>query len=265
MYLAELSFRVIADTDLTQAEAAIRNYIEALIFNGQVLGREFPTAWQPPHFCCRIVLPAEDALHQPHHSSRGLAAIAQLADAGLAYPAVRVLGVDLMSQHSAPSCDTEFYVLYSRFSDSCSPIRCSDYLSPVPLYLLTPAQHDFEQLIRWQLQFQALDEIQMQQNRVLFKAAERSLQQLHSTLNRQGRRLAKQLEAVNKRPVYYALYSGSSKNCQQEEHKLCPGCGANWRLAEPLLSVFDFKCDYCRLVSNIAWECQSPSEEQGLN
>ena len=265
MYLAEVSFRVIADTDLPRAEAAIRHYIETLIFNGQVLGREFPTAWQPPHFCSRLVVPAEDALYQLNHSAKGALALEQLAGAGLAYPAVTILGPDLMSQHSAPSSDTDFYVLYSRFSDSCSPLRCSDHLAPVPLYLLKPTGDDFEPLIRWQLQYQALDEIQMQQNRVLHKAAERSLQQLHSALNRQGRRLAKQLEGVNKVSVYYALYSGSSNNCQQEQHKQCPGCGGNWRLAEPLLTMFDFKCDYCRLLSNIAWDCQSPSDEQGLN
>ncbi len=263
MYLAELTFKIIANTDFNQAEAAIRHYVEALIFNGQVLGREFPTAWQQQHFACRVVLPDENALLQRHHSNRGLNTLQQLAGAGLAYPQINVLGMDLMSQHTDPCQHTDFYILYSRFSDSCSPLRCAAELAPVPLYRVNTSCDDHEQLIRWQLQYQALDEIQMQQKRVLYKAAERSMQQLHSELNRQGRRLARQLAADNKIPVYYALYSGSSHDCSADAQKLCPGCGSNWRLAGPLLQLFDFKCDNCFLVSNLAWDCQSPLAAQG--
>lgn len=259
MYLAQLEFKVIADTDFSSAERAIRRYLEQLIFNGQVLGREFPTAWQQDRFNCRIVLPAQDALEQRCHSERGLTALQQLADAGLAYPQLQILGMDLMSQHTDPCPHADAYILYSRFNDTCSAVRCAEHLAPVPLYRLHTKQQDHEALIRWQLQYQALDEIQMQQSRVLRKSAERSLQQLHSNLNRQGRKLARQLERSQNKPVYYALYSGSSANCSKEASKTCPGCGAPWHLAEPWHDIFDFRCEPCRLVSNIAWDCQSPS------
>ena len=39
MWVAELRFRIIADTSYTEAEAAIRRYLESLIFQGQILGR----------------------------------------------------------------------------------------------------------------------------------------------------------------------------------------------------------------------------------
>lgn len=263
MYVAQLSFKVIADTDFNRAEAAIRQYIETLIFNGQVLGREFPTAWQQDTFVSRLVLPAEDALQAKHHSQRGLAAQQQLANAGLAYPKIQILGMDLMSQHTDPDNNGTEYILYCRFSDTCSPLRSAAHLAPIPLYQLATAQGDHEALIRWQLQYQAIDEIQMQHSRVLSKSAERSLQQLHSKLNRQGRRLAKQLAQQNKVKVYYALYSGSSANCAAEATKPCPGCGKDWRLPQPQAQLFDFKCDNCNLVSNIAWDCQSPADEQG--
>lgn len=265
MYLAELRFKVIADTDFDQAEAAIRRYMEALIFNGQTLGREFPTAWQQDCFVSRIVLPATEALQQQYHSQRGLAALQQLATAGLGYPQLNVLGMDLMSNHTDPCASAPYYILYSRFNDTCSPLRCGEHFAPVPLYLLPAAAGDHEALIRWQLQYQALDEIQMQQSRVLRRSAERSLQQLHSQLNRQGRQLANTLARLSQKPVYYTLYSGSSNNCALEADKACPGCGGAWRLAQPLHQLFDFKCDRCHLLSNIAWDCQSPSDEQGVN
>ncbi|MDP5150245.1 DUF2310 family Zn-ribbon-containing protein [Rheinheimera baltica] len=259
MYLAELQFKVIADTDFTRAEIAIRGYIEKLIFSGQVLGREFPTAWQQDVFSSRIVIPEEQALLHKHHSTPGLCALQQLATAGLAYPQLQLLGMDVMSQHTDPCEHADNYILYSRFNDTCSAVRCAEHFAPIPLYKLIPHGLDHEALIRWQLQFQALDEIQMQETRVLRKGAERSLQLLHSQLNRQGRKLASQLERDNNTRVYYALYSGSSTNCAHEPGKTCPGCGNNWRLPQPLHDLFDFKCDNCRLVSNIAWDCQSPS------
>jgi predicted nucleic acid-binding Zn ribbon protein len=258
MYLAELTYKVIADTSFSKAEAAIRAYSEALIFNGHILGREFPTSWQQDRFCCRVVIPAPDALQRTQLSTRVVQAEQKLTAAGLAYPQLEVLGMDIMSQHSSNS-KVDALLLFTTFSDNCSPLRNLVDLAPVPLYQLQPAAGtDHESLIRWQIQFQALDEVQQQQNRVLKKTAENSLQQLNSSLNRQGRQLANKISQHNSLPVYYALYSGSSTNCQADTEKACPGCGASWRLATPLLAMFDFKCDTCYLLSNIAWECQTP-------
>jgi len=54
----------------------------------------------------------------------------------------------------------------------------------VPLYKVgRTSGEDFESLVRWQLQYQALDEIQMQEKRVLFKSAEQSVQGFYSALN----------------------------------------------------------------------------------
>lgn len=43
MLVAELEFKIIADTSFAEAEQGIRHYLEKLIFQGQILGREFPT------------------------------------------------------------------------------------------------------------------------------------------------------------------------------------------------------------------------------
>lgn len=260
MYLTELRFRVIVDTSFSAAEQAIRQYIEALIFNGQVIGREFPTAWQQDAFCSRVVTASHDALQPKWHSARLLAAEQQLANAGLGYPHAELLGQDILSQQVCTELP-ENLVLFTSFADTCSPVRCADTLQPVPLYWLKSAAVDHEALIRWQLQYQALDEIQLQENRVLPLTAENSLQQLHSKLNRQGRQLARQLSKTNQCAVYYALYSGSSNNCAEEAHKPCPGCGGNWRLTKPIADLFDFRCDQCLLYSNIAWDCQSNNGE----
>jgi predicted nucleic acid-binding Zn ribbon protein len=257
MYVAELQFSIIADTSYSLAEQAIRNYLEALIFNGQVLGREFPTYMQQDNFISRIILPETAALASHHHSKVANQALLALGDAGLAFPKLSVQGEDLMSNHTDPCQSPAALILYSRFGLMNSVLYCAEHFAPVPLYRFAPtSEADHQDLIRWQLQFQALDEIQMQETRVLRKTAENSLQQLHSTLNRQGRKFASQIARQQKIPVYFALYSGSSEHCDSEADKCCPGCGKAWLLEEPLHQLFDFQCQHCYLVSNIAWQCQ---------
>lgn len=257
MYVAELQFGIIADTSYPVAEQAIRNYLETLIFNGQILGREFPTYLQQDSFISRIILPETAALASHYHSASAKQALMALGDAGLAYPKLSVLGEDLMSNHTDPCEVPSSLILYCRFGLMNSVLYCAEHFAPIPLYRVLPTSGpDHQDLIRWQLQFQALDEIQMQEQRVLPKSAENSLQQLNSRLNRQGRKFAAQIARQQRVPVYFALYSGSSRNCATETDKCCPGCGQAWRLAEPLHQLFDFQCQHCWLVSNIAWQCQ---------
>lgn len=257
MYVAELQFHIIADTSYPVAEQAIRHYLETLIFNGQILGREFPTYLQQDSFISRIILPETTALASQHHSTTAKQALMALGDAGLAFPKLAVLGEDLMSNHTDPCEAPAALILYCRFGLMNSVLYCAEHFAPVPLYRFLPTSGpDHQDFIRWQLQFQALDEIQMQEQRVLPKVAENSLQQLHSSLNRQGRFFAAKISRQQQVPVYYALYSGSSDNCDTAVAKKCPGCGCAWRLAQPLHQLFDFQCQQCRLLSNIPWQCQ---------
>lgn len=257
MYVAELQFRIIDDTSYPVAEQAIRKYLENLIFNGQILGREFPTFLQQDCFISRVILPETTALASNHHSAPAHQALMALSDAGLTFPKLSVLGEDLMSNHTDPCTTPQPLILYCRFGFMNSVLYCAEHFAPVPLYRLLPTSgFDHQDLIRWQLQFQALDEIQMQEQRVLPKMAENSLQQLHSKLNRRGRKFAALISKQQNVPVYFALYSGSSHNCESESEKCCPSCGKAWRLNEPLHHLFDFQCHPCKIVSNIAWQCQ---------
>lgn len=257
MYVAELRFEIIADTSYQLAEQAIRHYLEKLIFHGQILGREFPTYLQQDCFISRIIMPETVALASHHHSKAAQQALLALGEAGLAFPKLSVLGEDLMSNHTDPCQMPTSLILYCRFGLMNSVLYCAEHFAPVPLYRFLPTSGpDHQDLIRWQLQFQALDEIQMQEQRVLPKVAENSLQQLHSRLNRQGRKFAATISRQQQVPVYFALYSGSSHNCMTEADKCCPGCGQAWHLSAPLHQLFDFQCQRCLLVSNIAWQCQ---------
>ena len=137
MIVAELQFRILANTSYAKAEAAIRSYLESLIFQGQMLGREFPTYLQQDCFVSRIVMPQPDALEGRHHSPRGKQALAALKTAGLAYPKLTVLGEDLMSNHSDPCRVHQGYILYCRFGQMNSVLYCL-YDDSSCIFCITP-------------------------------------------------------------------------------------------------------------------------------
>ena len=257
MLVAELEFKIIADTSFAEAERGIRYYLEKLIFQGQILGREFPTYQAQDSFFSRVVLPQADALEKKSHSTAGLDALERLQQVGLSYPKLAILGDDLMSNHTDPCPSHSALILFCSFSATNSVLYCAEHFAPVPLYKVgRNSGEDFESLVRWQLQYQALDEIQMQESRVLLKSAEQSLQGFYSGLNQQGYKQARALSNELQKPVYYYLYSGSSPDCSLDAGKTCPCCGSDWKLTESWHGLFDFRCEPCQLVSNIAFDCQ---------
>lgn len=257
MLVAELEFKIIADTSFAEAERGIRYYLEKLIFQGQILGREFPTYQAQDSFFSRVVLPQADALEKKSHSTAGLDALERLQQVGLSYPKLAILGDDLMSNHTDPCPSHSALILFCSFSATNSVLYCAEHFAPVPLYKVgRNSGEDFESLVRWQLQYQALDEIQMQESRVLLKSAEQSLQGFYSGLNQQGYKQVRALSKELQKPVYYYLYSGSSPDCSLDAGKTCPCCGSDWKLTESWHGLFDFRCEPCQLVSNIAFDCQ---------
>ena len=55
-------------------------------------------------------------------------------------------------------------------------------------------------------------------------------------------------------PTYYYLYRVGGINLKSEQQRRCPQCDGDWALKESIHQVFDFKCDDCRLVSNLSWD-----------
>ncbi|WP_258225048.1 Zn-ribbon-containing protein, partial [Aeromonas sp. HMWF036] len=54
MYIVELCFECYRDTSLGDAERAIVNYLDMLRYQGQILGREFPTSMHDGYFVSRV-------------------------------------------------------------------------------------------------------------------------------------------------------------------------------------------------------------------
>ena len=71
MYIVDLTFDCYQDTTLEAAEQAIVRLVNALRFNGQIIGEEFPTTLKDGFFITRVMCPEEDALH-PLNQNRDL-------------------------------------------------------------------------------------------------------------------------------------------------------------------------------------------------
>ena len=118
--------------------------------------------------------------------------------------------------------------------------------------MLKNQPHLSQDLIKWQENWQACDQLQMNGS-VLEKEALSEIAEVNSTLTKHGRYLATEIEKESGIPTYYYLYRVGGHSLKSEQQRCCPQCGGNWALETPLFDVIYFKCDQCRLVSNVSW------------
>ena len=86
---------------------------------------------------------------------------------------------------------------------------------------------------------------------VLYTTHLQSCSPIHS--GKHGRYLAQEIEKETGIPTYYYLYRVGGQSLESEKSRCCPSCGANWMLKDPIFDTLHFKCDTCRLVSNLSW------------
>jgi len=255
MFVAELQFECFDNTTFSAVDQGINSLMEALRYNGQILGREFPIIIGEGVFFVRVVCPEENSLHPDNYSQYVNFCIAQLSKVSLLSPKVRLLGRDLNSEEAAEKAPPTWQVLYTTYVHTCSPLRSGETLLPIPLYR-NPAtlNGDHKVVIKWQTEWQACDELQMAGGCKAEHAALAEIAQIDSDLFRRGWDIRGRIEYITKVPTYYYLYRVGGKSLAKEKERKCPKCGGEWLLETPLHDVFYFMCDNCRIVSNISWD-----------
>jgi predicted nucleic acid-binding Zn ribbon protein len=254
MFDAQIHFDFQPTADLVDVSDAVSWLLSALRMNGQICGKEWPIVRLDSGCSAYVLLPAEDALSPDHHNGYVRRIIAErLPQAGLSEPRITILGEDLDGDDPCPCGTPPSYVLYTTFICLESPVRCGGCFLPIPLYSLPKTNNDeYTDVISWQSNYQACDSLQMG-CQVLERAATRELSRVESKLSQEGLRICREWEASTGVPFYYYLYRYGARSWAREIARLCPVCGGSWRLEEPW-HLFDFKCDQCRLLSNIAWD-----------
>ena len=255
MYVVELEFECFDNTTISAVDKAINGLMEALRYNGQILGREFPIIMGEGVFDVRLVCPEQDSLHPSNHSDYVKYCIERLSEACLLSPKVRLLGRDINSEQAAEDQPPSWQVLYTTYVHTCSPLRSGESLLPIPLYRNPPSLNgDHKAVVKWQTEWQACDELQMAGGCKAEHAALNEITSISSDLFRRGWDLRGRIEFLTGIPTYYYLYRVGGKSLAEERERKCPKCGGQWLLDEPLHDVFYFKCDDCRIVSNISWD-----------
>lgn len=217
MILCRLQFDCYQDTPLAIAEEAIGLYLAALREQGQIQGREFPTLIGNSGFDAHVLCPEPHSLHPDFASYQVQQAEQELHRTGLLAPKVKVLGQELFSDETDPCAAPEALIFFTSFLHTCSPVRCAEHFAPVPLYRLPALSNgDQKQLVQWQEDWQACDQLQMNGS-VLQYAATRELSELDSDLSRRGRKLAQRLAGQLARPVYYYLYRLGGTSLAEEK------------------------------------------------
>ncbi len=257
MFVVDLTFDCYQDTTLEDAEKAIIRLVNAYRFNGQIIGEEFPTVLKDGYFVTRVMCPEEDSLHPLHASPFVKDSLDKLNQVGLLSPKVKVIGQDIHANGSDACQAPSSYILYTTYVHTCSPLYCGDDFLPVPLYKIPAlANGDYKTLIKWQEDWQACDQLQINGACRAEFAAIDELQKLDSDLTRRGLQLTKRIKHLTKVPVYYYLYRVGGTSKESEHNRRCPSCDGDWRLETPWFGLFDFKCDACEIVSNISWDYQ---------
>lgn len=229
----------------------ISQVLNQWLYNGQVIGREMPITYHQTAFQVSLCTPEQESLLPKNNSEAVNEALLQAAEFGVNFAGFEIVGRDYQAEETSQTETPAFQMLYTTHLDTCSPLYDSEQFAPIPLYRLKD-QALAEEILNWQQNWQACDQLQMNGNLLEAQALEQICNE-QSELAQFGRILCQKLEAKTKVPTFYYLYRLGSDE-KVERNRKCPCCGGNWKLAEPLHGIFHFKCDHCRLLSNLSWE-----------
>lgn len=254
MYVFQLTFKCLEDIDINTAQQALSDLLDSYRYNGQIIGREFPIALSNGIFTVSLVCPDKDAFAEKYNSEVINLQLSQLTRLGLSLPAIELKGLESQSDFVDLCEQLKGYVLYTTYVQSCSPVRCTEHFSPVPLYKL-PDEVRYR-LVKWQESYGACDQIQMNELTDIESATVSQLSEHNSMLMTEAKDIGKIITEQTGVPVYRYLYRVGGESLESEQSRSCPSCGGDWRLSSPLHDLFDFKCESCLLVSNLSWDWQ---------
>lgn len=258
METAEVCFSARRVKDQDRAQDALEEYLAALEQNGQVLGSDTPIAQSASGYLIFVNLPEVRSLGPRFGNRRVRKALRTLNAVGLRGPKVRHLGPDPDGRPPCRCRRRSFFILFTSFLHGDPPVRCGECFYPVPLYTLPKTGYagDYQDLLWWQATYQAVDWLHIGSG-----AGERyghdQMARFESELSKTGREAAHTLARRTRRPVYYYLSKYYGRSDRQERARRCPCCDGAWLLDAPLHNIFDFRCDRCRLLSNIAWDVRA--------
>lgn len=256
MFVAELTFRKTEKHLPDEAVGALYQFLGVLEKNGQVLSDHDQIAERRDAYQIFVTVPERKSLNQNHDHKWVYEARLSLKKAGLRRPVVRIVGSWPEAPKLCQCVKSEWLMLMTNYLARESPLRCGDCCGQVPLYRIPPTSgDDYHNIIDWQKDYRACDSLQMHcQTGERFGIREMSSHE--SSLSRRGRAICKAIEDTLQVPTYYYLDHPNGKSHAAEKKRKCPSCHHEWLLDQAIHRYMNFRCEACRLLSNIAWDLQ---------
>ena len=253
MYVIEVIFQIIQKQNRKEQADLIYSLCGSWRMNGQMLNRHFPLVENSNNFIVYVNTPESDSLSSKYNNTYVSKEHKKLVQVGLKYPTIIIKGKEPQALKIC-DCDNKSYILYTNYLTLEAPLRCGDCFGIVPLYKIPKTYDDeYYNVISWQSDYQACDSLQMN-CKVGDRWATNQLSKPDSALSRQGLDVCKKIESITGKKVYYYLYRDRGKSLKEEKKRKCPSCDAIWYEKEQRHNLFDFVCERCHLLSNIAWD-----------
>jgi predicted nucleic acid-binding Zn ribbon protein len=253
MYIGEIRF-VVPPGQMETFREVVTSLLSALRLQGRILGREFPLEDHIDAWIAYVILPDSDALDEKYDNQYIRFWVDKLLTIGSTQPIRLVRGEEATGSKAQPNAhQPTTYILYTDHASLESPLRNGTTFAGVPLYHIPPLkEEEYQSLIAWQSDYQACDGLQMNDETAV-RCAIRELTRLESSLSQRGLSLRDTIYQLTGTPTYYYVMSIRGRSRRHELQRMCPSCKREWLLAEPWHGIFDFRCDSCYLLSNIAW------------
>ncbi len=146
---------------------------------------------------------------------------------------------------------SSFFILITNYTSIDSVITCGDCNKSIPLYKLPIySDYGYMDVLRWESNYISCDRLQMNCE-VGEKWAMNQMQKVDSALSNQGMKICEKITSLTNIPTYYYLYNYRNKRFEKG-NKHCPVCNSNWSVKRILLNTYDYKCDKCKIISNIS-------------
>jgi predicted nucleic acid-binding Zn ribbon protein len=254
MFIAEISWQIPSTITAEQLDEISYGLLAALHKNGQVINFDYPIAISGDELRTFVTTLEPDALDRKYANKYVLAEIAAAIELGFSEPQIQLIGAaPNISEGTACICQSSSYVLCTHYLEIGSAVKCGDCFGHVPLYRL-PKTYDGDEyydIYIWDRNYRSCDTLQMHGTGERFGI--RQMSDPKSILAQQGREICDKLTKLTGKPTYYYLYRYTYRTTLlKEKQRRCPSCGGEW-LLDREWHRFDFKCDACRLVSNISY------------
>jgi predicted nucleic acid-binding Zn ribbon protein len=254
MFVAEISWQIPASSTPDRLDEISYSLLAYLRKNGQIVNSGWPIAKSGDRLKTFVMMLEADSLDLKYANKYVLEEIDRAIEWGFGAPKVELIGKSPgISEGTTCKCASSSYILSTHYLANGSPVKCGDCFADVPLYHL-PKTYDGDEyydILCWERDYRACDNLQMN-----CKTGERfGIQQMsdpHRSLAKEGRDICDRLTQLTGKPTYYRLWRYKKRTTlDQEKQRRCPSCDGEWLLADKW-HQFNFKCDRCRLVSEIS-------------